>query len=465
MKKKLSFILAIVLVVCMAAMPAAALPAASTVEWKGSNTTYTAAEITDNMKLEVSVDLYIDTNAFSTFESCNLSLKYDDSIIAVVGSPYDEQGYNLFGDTMDFGYNLIMSNTSWTEADENGLCTTVYFPMRIKDAATFIKNGGIEIGLGIFNEDVSINVGDKERYGRQAWLDGVSDVEINVAFSPITIKIKDGGKDPEPTKEEWTVSYETNGGNKLDSAKVEKGKSITLPTPVKDGNKFDGWYIDAEFKTKANSPFAPTADTTLYAKWTEDKEPEPAKEEWTITYETNGGNKLDPSKVEKGKEITLPTPEKEGYKFGGWYSDEDLKTKVTTKYTPEKDITLYAKWTEKTPASTEWTISYETNGGNKLDPSKVTKGESIKLPTPTRSGYTFAGWYTDEDFKDRVKTTYTPEKDITLYAKWTANTGSGSVPQTGFHNTTGILIGVIAVLVVCAGAIVFVRYRKNKNEN
>lgn len=475
MKKKLSFILAVVVVLCMAIIPASAMPATATVQWQGSNTTYASKDIVDDMRLEVSASLYINTTSFSTFESCNLSLKYDNSIIDTAGSAYTEDGYFIMGDKMDFGYNVIVGNVEWAEADGDGLCTTVYIPMKIKDAAAFIENGGIEIGLDVYNNDLSVNI-DENRYSYADWVEKISPIEIKPTFSPITIGIKDA-ETPPPAKETWTVIYDTNGGEEIDVAKVEKGQSITLPTPVKEGSEFEGWFTESTFKNKVNTEFTPSKDLTLYAKWVGEgyidpnpspspsPSPDPEEKEWSITFDTNGGNKLDPVKVVDGKEITLPTPVKEGNDFDGWYSDKDFKNKVSTKYKPDSDATLYAKWKEKAPVVSEWTITYETNGGNTIDASKVKDGESITLPTPTRSGYKFSGWYTDKEFTNRVNTKYTPDKDVTLYAKWTANSGSGSVPQTGFQNTAVILMGVIAALVVCAGAIVFVKYRKNKNEN
>ena len=72
------------------------------------------------------------------------------------------------------------------------------------------------------------------------------------------------------------------------------------------------------------------------------------------------------------------------------------------------------------PDSSDYTVKFETNGGDAIDDIKVKKGESLTLPTPTRENYVFDGWYTNSGFSgDALEGLYTPTKDVTLYAKWT----------------------------------------------
>ena len=73
-----------------------------------------------------------------------------------------------------------------------------------------------------------------------------------------------------------------------------------------------------------------------------------AASSYTVTFESNGGSKIDAQEIEDGAKATKPTdPTKEGYTFDGWYSDKDLKTAFDFATAIEKDTTLYAKWTEK----------------------------------------------------------------------------------------------------------------------
>ena len=118
---------------------------------------------------------------------------------------------------------------------------------------------------------------------------------------------------------------------------------------------------------------------------------------------------------------TMTTPVKEGYTFAGWYSDSAFTNRVnrTDTMNVASDITLYAKWTANT-----YTITFDANGGE-VDPSskEVTYGETYgELPTPTRTGYEFLGWFTDKENGERITDTskVTVTSDQTLYAHWKA---------------------------------------------
>ncbi|MEY8460688.1 InlB B-repeat-containing protein [Eggerthellaceae bacterium 24-137] len=132
---------------------------------------------------------------------------------------------------------------------------------------------------------------------------------------------------------------------------------------------------------------------------------------YTVKYQLNGGTMAAANPVSYVNSLTLPTPARAGYKFDGWYTDKNFKNKVTK--LAKKNATLYAKW------SRPYKITYKLNKGknNKANPSKY--GGTVTLKNPTRSGYTFMGWYTDKKFKNKV--TKVKNKNVTLYAKWAKN--------------------------------------------
>ena len=69
---------------------------------------------------------------------------------------------------------------------------------------------------------------------------------------------------------------------------------------------------------------------------------------YTVSFETNGGNKISSERVKRNSTLTEPTaPTKEGFDFAGWYTDKDLKTKYDFSAKVTKSITLYAAWTKK----------------------------------------------------------------------------------------------------------------------
>jgi len=129
---------------------------------------------------------------------------------------------------------------------------------------------------------------------------------------------------------------------------------------------------------------------------------------YTVKYKLNGGKMVAANPVSYNNVLSLPTPTCAGYKFDGWYTDKNFKNKV--KKLTKKNATLYAKWSQP------YTIKYVMNKGknHKSNPKKY--GGTITLKNPTRSGYTFKGWYTDRKFKKKV--TKVKNKNVTLYAKW-----------------------------------------------
>lgn len=131
-----------------------------------------------------------------------------------------------------------------------------------------------------------------------------------------------------------------------------------------------------------------------------------------------------------GSPVSVPTtPEREGYAFGGWYSDKDFNTKWNFDTdTVTEDINLYAKWTARI-----YPVTLITNGGTieSGDVTGYTYGVGVTLPVDViRPGYTFGGWYAEADFSDgkviEISTTDTGDK--TFYAKWlSADTGVSRV--------------------------------------
>ncbi len=124
--------------------------------------------------------------------------------------------------------------------------------------------------------------------------------------------------------------------------------------------------------------------------------------------------------IDDGDKLTAPAaPTKEGYRFGGWYYDNnggkakwDFDTDTVT-----RAMTLTAKWVQT------YTVAFDTNGGSAVAPVTVDAGSTATKPVdPTKSGYTFGGWYKDSTLQtpwDFANGTVTA--DTTLYAKWTAN--------------------------------------------
>lgn len=143
------------------------------------------------------------------------------------------------------------------------------------------------------------------------------------------------------------------------------------------------------------------------------KEKNDTKEE--TKYTVNFYNQDELLETQVTSEINYPNPNKKGYTFDGWYEDSNLTIKHESS-TVTSDLNLYGKWTPK-----NYKISFDSQGGNTLDAKEVTYDQTYgDLPTPTRQGYTFTGWYLNNTHitsQSKVQIT----QDTILKASWKAD--------------------------------------------
>ena len=187
----------------------------------------------------------------------------------------------------------------------------------------------------------------------------------------------------------------------------------TLPTLERPGYEFGGWYYGTT-PISSGSALLSSKSHCIRAKWTEIKGN-------TVKLEANGGTcSTDTLFALEGESVTLPTPTRVGHSFSGWYTAATGGTKIGgagASYTPTSNITLYAQWTP-------YKVTFNANGGS-CSTSSSNAGEDgkVTLPTPTRSGYDFNGWFTATSGGTKIGgagETYTPTSDITLYAQWSS---------------------------------------------
>lgn len=192
----------------------------------------------------------------------------------------------------------------------------------------------------------------------------------------------------------------------------ENGKLIRPTDPEKEGYIFAGWYTDSEFKEPYNFDSSVTNNLKLYAKFEESA----AVETQTVTFMKDAETPFDTSVVKKGNTVGVPAePTNDGYSFGGWYTDVNCTTAYDFNLPVNTDITLYARWLAK------YTVSFDTDGGSTVESQTVVTGNKATKPAvnPTKKGYNFVGWYTDNtyttefDFENTIITDNT-----TIYAKF-----------------------------------------------
>ena len=139
----------------------------------------------------------------------------------------------------------------------------------------------------------------------------------------------------------------------------------------------------------------------------------------TVTLDALGGSVPSGTMVVQiGTAIgSLPTATRSGYTFDGWYTAASGGTKVTAAATVTGNMTLYAHWAK---SAVNYTVTFNANGGSCSTSSKSYVGGSTlgMLPTATRSGYTFDGWYTAASGGTKVLASTTVTGSMTLYAHW-----------------------------------------------
>jgi uncharacterized repeat protein (TIGR02543 family) len=236
-------------------------------------------------------------------------------------------------------------------------------------------------------------------------------------------------EDEEP--ELYTVIFNSKGGTAVSSITgIAYNATVTLPAaPTKALNTFAGWFSDDGIFTNSFTASTPvTASITVYAKWTADT--------YTVTFNSNGGSAVSPvTGIAYNATVTLPTaPTKALNTFAGWFSDDGTFLVPFTAATPViTDVTVYAKWTADT-----YTVTFNKNGGDAdADPTTISgiayNGNVGTLPAaPTKALNTFNGWNTAADGLGAAFDATTPViADITVYAKWTADTYTVTFNKNG----------------------------------
>ena len=147
-----------------------------------------------------------------------------------------------------------------------------------------------------------------------------------------------------------------------------------------------------------------------------------------VHLDANGGSVAPANITYTGTALTLPTPSRAGWDFGGWFTSASGGTHVGNTYTPTAEVTLYAHWTPRMTAN--YTVTLDANGGSVSPTSMTYTGTALTLPAPTKSGYTFSGWWTAQTGGTQVSGAYTPTANVTLYAHWTGASSPQAVEIT-----------------------------------
>ena len=247
-------------------------------------------------------------------------------------------------------------------------------------------------------------------------------------------------------------------GGERDGSSVTTTIDVTADSSVADCVKsFEGYTPTkivsgaATSEEEVNMTSSLEGITTLYVYYKADEQ-KTEQNQINVLYAANGGQFVDGNETMQGvadadgKLRQPPTPTRDGYTFAGWYWHADYSGYTDEQKAADKvdfdqavtgqTVTMFAQWT-KDEVQNETDVLYVANGGKFADGQEVQQGLTdsdgmMRQPmTPTRDGYTFAGWYwvsdlsvLTEEQKDLNKVDFTQpvtKPHVTMYAQWVKN--------------------------------------------
>ena len=305
-------------------------------------------------------------------------MKPHNNILTLRGALFTRAGYTQVGwSTVDGGEKVYGFEDVYTQNE----ALTLYPVWNTnKYTITFDTNGGSEIAPITQDYGTEITAPDnptRKGYTFKGW-----DKEIPETMPSENITVKAQWK-----INQYTIAFDTNGGSEIAPITQDYGTKITAPdNPTRKGYTFKGW--DKEIPETM-----PAENITVKAQW--------KINQYTITFDTNGGSEITPITQDYGTKITVPdNPTRKGYTFKGW--DKEIPETM-----PAENITVKAQW-----EINQYTITFDTNGGSEIAPITQDYGTEITAPdNPTRKGYTFRGW--DKEIPETM-----PAENITITARW-----------------------------------------------
>ena len=235
--------------------------------------------------------------------------------------------------------NTCCTNGSSTNCSDNCL-NNVYH------SVIFDSNGGTSVRTQTVKHGGYAEYRSTSRFGYE-FLGWYLNGEKYDFSTPVTEKItliakweKKTSDIPSDDKEIYIVDFDSNGGSRVSSQKVEEGDRVSRPSnPTRDCYDFVGWYTNASLTKKYDFSTPVTSDMTLYAKWEDNGA---CRETYRVKFDSNGGTSVATQRIDEGDRATEPRdPRRSGYTFLGWYLNGRKFSFNTRIY---EDITLEAKW-------------------------------------------------------------------------------------------------------------------------
>ena len=349
---------------------------------------------------------------------------------------------------------------------------------KITYEVTFDSNGGNVVEKQIINKGDKANKPNdpiKEGYLFVEWLYNNETFNFDIKIEK-DINLIAKWQEVEENIEMVTIKFDSVGGSTISNHIIEKGTKVIKPeNPTKEDYIFKGWYLN---EVEFNFETSITNDIELKAKWeekpVENKEPnKPVEKNYTVTFNTNGGNSIKSQTIKEGAKATRPSnPTKQNYVFINWLLDGkeyNFDTKIT------KNITLVANYgllgdvnNDKTINSKDTTllmrylssynveiskINSNVNTDNVIDEidiaiiRKLSAGEKLKLPYNSGVKYTInynlnGGIFDAYNYiykkYSAISLPYTlsvPKREGYVFIGWTGS--NGNTPQKNIEISKG----------------------------
>lgn len=344
-------------------------------------------------------------------------------------------GYKNEIDDLAHGFSVPTNNEEGTRTYQTENCA----PQAITGYA---KQGDGYTTLSIIMPTITYKWGDNEEsmdivYREKASIDDIAQsrtakVGYNFVWqlngvdydfdTPVTEDIELVGK---YTPIAYNLTYDLNSGvlSELNpSTYTIESSDITLNNPTKDYYTFLGWSgtdLVGNRNKNVTIPKGSIGDRSYEANYT----PIP----YTITYNLDGGanNTSNPTAYTyESDDINIAAPTRDGYTFLGWSGtgidgEDNLNVTIPVQSHGNREYT--AHW-----SINEYTATFDANGGTAADPASITSNYGVAfgtLPTTSRTGYDFDGWFTEQTSGTKISDTTTmPAEDHTYYAHWTIQT-------------------------------------------
>ena len=206
----------------------------------------------------------------------------------------------------------------------------------------------------------------------------------------------------------YTLTYNLNGSDNVELPnKYTINNEISLPNLTKTGYIFLGWtekHGNKEPKKDYIIEAGTIGDKQFTAHWEANK--------YNVHFDSNGGEEIEDKEYTYDSNVNLPTPTRVGYTFLGWYYNNQ-KIELT-KWNIPNDCDFVAYWKVN-----KYNVHFNTNGAREIEDKEYTYDSNVNLPTITRTGYTFLGWYYNNQKVELTK--WNILNDCEFVAHWEAN--------------------------------------------